>query len=91
MNDWVIQIFAVSDASAQELITGLLGGFDDVVVSAATSGPNHFVVTECVDPTQASSVIRLVTSIDIKATIVHTSNGPRERVKANDPSEPLTA
>ena len=82
MNEWLIQIFAVSDASAQELITGLLGGFDDVVASAATDGPDHFVVTECVDPMRARSVLRMVTSVDVKAAVVHTSNGAIEPLKA---------
>lgn len=82
MNEWLIQIFAVSDASAKELIAGLLGGFDDVVVSAASNGPDHFVVTECVDPMRARSISRFVTSVDVKAAIVHTSNGPIEPLKA---------
>jgi hypothetical protein len=81
MNEWLIQIFAVSDASAQELITGLLGGFDDVVASAATDGPDHFVVTECVDPMRARSVVRMVMSVDVKAAVVHTSNDPIEPLK----------
>jgi len=82
VNDWLIQIFAVSDASAQELITGLLGGFGDVVVSAASNGPDYFVVTECVDPNRARSVSRVVTSVDVKAAIVHTSNGTIEPLRA---------
>ena len=82
MNEWLIQVFAVSDASAQELITGLLGGFDDVVASTASSGPDHYVVTECVDPMRARSVFRIVTSIDVKAAVVHTSNGPIEPLSA---------
>lgn len=82
MNEWLIQIFAVSDAAAQELIAGLLGGFDDVVVSAATNGRDHFVVTECADPMRAKSVFRIVTSIDLQAAVVHTSNGPIEPLPA---------
>jgi hypothetical protein len=84
MNEWLIQIFAVSDASAQELITGLLGGFDDVMASAATDGPDHFVVTECLDPMRARSVFRIVTSVDVRASVVHTSNGPVEPLKTLD-------
>lgn len=75
MNERLIQIFAVSDAAAQQLITGLLGGFDDIEVSATSNGPDYFVVTECVDPVRARSVSRVVTSVDVKAAIVHTSNG----------------
>lgn len=84
MTEWLIQIFAVSDASAQELITGLLGGFDDVVASAATNGPDHFVVAECLDPMRARSVVRIVTSVDVNAAIVHTSNGPIDPLKVLD-------
>ncbi|HUS20842.1 MAG TPA: hypothetical protein VMZ66_02380 [Aeromicrobium sp.] len=79
MNEWLIQIFAVSDASAQELITGLLGGFDDVAARAATNGPDHFVVTECGDPMRARAVFRLLTSVDVHASVVHTSNGSIEQ------------
>jgi hypothetical protein len=85
MSEWLVQIFAVSDASAQELITGLLGGFDDVLASAATDGPDHFVVAECIDPMRARSVLRLVTSIDVKAAVVHTSNGTVEPLKLRQP------
>jgi hypothetical protein len=79
MNEWLIQIFAVSDASAQELITGLLGGFDDVAASAATNGPDHFVIAECADPMRARAVFRLLTSVDVHASVVHTSSSAVER------------
>ena len=82
MNEWLVQIFAVSDSSAQELITGLLGGFDDVVASTSTSGSDHFVVTECGDPMRARSVFRVVTSVDVNAAVVHTSNGPIDPLPA---------
>jgi hypothetical protein len=79
MSEWLTQIFAVSDALAQELIVGLLGGFDDVAVSASTNGSNHFVVTECGDPMRARAVSRIVMSVDVHASVVHTSNGSVER------------
>ena len=79
MSEWLIQIFAVSDALAQELIVGLLGGFDDVVVSAATNGSDHFVVAECGDSMRARAVFRIVTSVDVHASVVHTSNGSIEQ------------
>lgn len=82
MSEWLVQIFAVSDALAQELIVGLLGGIDGVVVTSSTKGNDHFVVTECVDPGQARSVFRIVTSIDLDAAVVHTSNGPIEPLSA---------
>jgi len=79
MSEWLIQIFAVSDALAQELIMGLLGGFDDVVVSAATNGSDHFVVTECGDAMRARAVFWTVTAVDVHASVVHTSNGSVEQ------------
>lgn len=78
MSEWLIQIFAVSDTLAQELIVGLLAGFDDVVVSAATNGSAYFVVTECGDSMRARAVFRTVTAVDVHASVVHTSNGPVE-------------
>ena len=91
MSHWLIQIFAVSDAWAQELITGLLGGFDDVVASAAGNGPDYFVVTECADPMRARSVFRIVTSIDVHASVVHTSNGGIESSSWSPVERPLSA
>ena len=86
MGEWLIQTFAVSDALAQELIVGLLGGFDDVVVSAATHGSDHFVVTECGDSMRARAVLRTVTSVDVHASVVQTSNGSVEQSLSAQPA-----
>lgn len=70
MDHWPVQIYAVSDDHAQELIVGLLSGIDELTVEAATSGPDHFVIVECVDGDQADSVGRVITAIDFDATLV---------------------
>ncbi|MFL6089146.1 MAG: hypothetical protein ACJ71Z_03290 [Aeromicrobium sp.] len=72
---WVVQIFAISDARAEELIVGLLAGVKDIVVERATSGSDHFVITECADSAQARSIARIVTSIDFNARLLHTTCG----------------
>ena len=74
MNRWIVQIYDVSDDYAQELIVGLLSGVDDLIVESAASGPDRFVIVECVDPAQARSVGRLITSIDFDARMVHSAN-----------------
>jgi hypothetical protein len=74
MTSWVVQIFAISDARAEELIVGLLAGVKDVVVERAVSGSDRFVITECADSFQAGSIARIVTSIDFEARLVHTAS-----------------
>lgn len=78
MTSWVVQIFALSDARAEELISGLLAGIADIVVESAHSGSDRFIVIESADPVQAQSVLRIVTSIDFRARLVHTSSAPAE-------------
>jgi hypothetical protein len=78
MTPWVVQIFAISEARAEELIVGLLGGISDIVVQRAASGTDRFVITECADVAQAQSIRRIVTSIDFDARVLHTASGPLE-------------
>ena len=82
MSNAFVQVFAVTDPRAQELIVGLLRGIRDVAVEAANCGPDRFVITECDDAAQAHSIRRIVTSIDYDARLAQTSLGP---------AEPLTA
>lgn len=70
------QVFEVSDAHAQELIVGLLRGVADMSVAAETNGPDLLVTTACVDDVQATSVFRLVTSIDFNARLLNATNQP---------------
>lgn len=80
MTPWLVQIFAVSDVHAQELIIGLLTGVSDLTVTAAAHGPDLLVNTACVDEGQARSVFRLVTSVDFDARLVYASEGPTRRL-----------
>ena len=72
----IMQVFAVTDAHAQELIVGLLSGIADMTVGAASNGPELRVTTTCVDDVQATSVFRLVTSIDFNARLLDATNQP---------------
>jgi hypothetical protein len=78
MTPWIVQVFAISDVRAEELIVGLLSGIKGVVVQGAASGPERFLVTESADVFQAESVRRIVMSIDFDARLLHTTSGPRE-------------
>jgi hypothetical protein len=83
MTQRLLQVFELSDERAQELIVGLLRGVQDISVEAATSGPDHFVITECDDVFQADSVARIVNSIDFDARLTQTGYGR--------PPEPISA
>ena len=78
----VVQVFAVTDAHAQELIVGLLSGIADMTVRAASNGPEHLVTTTCTDDVQATSVFRLVTAIDFDARLLHATVPPRSPLVA---------
>ncbi|HUP99913.1 MAG TPA: hypothetical protein VM093_05575 [Aeromicrobium sp.] len=82
MSNAFVQIFAVTDARAQELIVGLLRGIRDVAVEAASCGSDCFVITECADAFQAHFIRRIVTSIDFDAKLAQTSLGPAEPMTA---------
>ncbi len=75
MDSSIVQVFAVSDSHAQELIVGLLGGAD-VSATAETRGLNLVVATRCVDDFQAASVARLVRSIDPDARLLAPGERP---------------
>lgn len=71
--DWLVQIYELTDAHAQDLVAGLLAGVDDLTVSAGPDGKDHFVTVVLRDASKAQSVYQLVTSIDPKAVIIHSS------------------
>lgn len=83
MAEWRIQIFLVSDATAQELIAALLAGLDRLVVEPASSDFDHFIIVESADDTEAEGIQRLIRTIDPAVTLIHTS--------AAEPLEPTTA
>lgn len=82
MTSSIEQVFEVSDAHAQELIVGLLRGVADMTVSAASDGPDRLVTTRCADDVQATSVFRLVTSIDFNARLLQATNQPKRPLVA---------
>jgi len=82
MTNRLVQVFAVSDVRAQELIVGLLSGVQDLEVEAARSGPDFFVITECDAAVQAESVGRIVSSIDFDARLTETRFGSSESLSA---------
>lgn len=82
MSPSLLQVFAVSDTHAQELIVGLLAGVPDLEVTAESARAGQLVTTACLDEVQARWVRRLVTSIDFNARLLFTSHGPQEPVAA---------
>lgn len=71
----IFQVYDMSDRDAQEFVLGLLGAVDDVAVSPAANGPDHYVVIECSDSARARSIFTFVTAIDAGATLIHTTTG----------------
>ncbi len=82
MTSSISQTFAVSDTHAQELIVGLLRGVADMSVTWSTNGGDLLVHTTCVDDVQATSVLRLVTSIDFNARLLQATNQPKRPLVA---------
>ncbi|HJR89064.1 MAG TPA: hypothetical protein VJ782_02780 [Aeromicrobium sp.] len=74
---WLLQIYEVSDRSSQEILCGLLSGLPRVTVDGQSTSTADFLIVDCADSTQAQTVFRLVRSVDLKARLVHTTNGPR--------------
>lgn len=70
MDHWPVNIYAVSDDHAQELIVGLLRGVGNLTVESVTDGSHRFVVAACGDRRQAHLVRRMITAIDFEATLV---------------------
>ena len=73
MAEWRLQIYLVSDRTAQELIAGLLGGIDSLVIEVANSDYDSFVVVESTGVREAYEVHRLVQTIDPDVRLIHTS------------------
>ena len=70
----IVQVFAVTDTHAKELIVGLLSGIADMTVRADRT--DLLLTTTCVDDVQATSVFRLVTAVDFNARLLHATNQP---------------
>lgn len=72
MAEWRLQIYLVSNQTAQELIAVLLAGNDRLVVDVVSSDFDHFVVVECAGGHEAFEVRRLVQAIDPDVRLIHT-------------------
>lgn len=71
--DWLVQIYELTDAHAQNLVAELLAGIDDLTVNPGPNGPDHFVTVVLRNASKAQSVYQLVTSVDPKAVVIHSS------------------
>lgn len=71
--DWLVQIYELTNGNAQDLVAGLLAGVDDLTVNAGPNGQGHFVTVVLRDASKAQSVYRLVTSVDPRAVLIHSS------------------
>lgn len=71
--DWLVQIYELTDAHAQQTLAGLLREVEDLTVSTGPDGPDHFVTIVLRDASRAHAVYQLVTSVDAKAILVHSS------------------
>ena len=72
---WVVQIYEMADADAQNMVGGILSGIDGLTVELAVSGPDRFLIVDCSTAVQAVSVHRFVTAVDPNAVVIHTSTG----------------
>jgi hypothetical protein len=68
-----VQIYLVSNATLQDVIAGLLAGIDSIVVEAASSDFDDFVVVESPGPQDAEDVLRFVQAVDPEVKLIHTS------------------
>jgi hypothetical protein len=73
-DSWLLQIYRMSDATAQTLTTGLLAGIDDLAVESVTDGLDYYVIVESTDDDRAASVTALIMAVDHGASLVHTSS-----------------
>jgi len=73
MAEWHLQIYLVSNQTAQELVAGLLAGVDSLVVEVVSSDFDNFVVVESPSNREAHEVHRLVQAIDPDVKLLHTS------------------
>lgn len=74
MAEWRLQIYLVSDQTAQALIAGLLGGIDSLVIEVANSDFDSFVVVESTGIGEANEIHRLIQAIDPDVRLIHTSS-----------------
>ena len=74
MAEWRLQIYLVSDRTLQELIAGLLAGMDSIVVEAASSDFDDFLIVESATGQEADEVHRFIRAVDPDVKLVHTTS-----------------
>ena len=73
---YLLQIFEMSDEHAHELVSSLLSGLGDISVHPAQSGPDHLLTCVLQDTSRAQALYRLITSVDSRALLIHSSTEP---------------
>lgn len=73
MDSWLLQIFAVADAIAQQEVVDIVCGAPGLAVHAVSDGDDHYVFIDCPDRHQATLVRELVICTDFNAVLIHTS------------------
>ena len=71
VTEWHLQIYLVSDLTAQDVVSGLLAGIDCLVVETARSDFDSFVIVESPGRREAREVGRLVEAIDPGVKLIH--------------------
>ena len=61
---WLLQVYEMTDESAQESVAGLLSGLSGFTVDTPTCERGSYVIVDCLDATQALTVYELVMAID---------------------------
>lgn len=75
-SDWLLQIFEVSDESAQQRIIDMLFGAPKIAVHCASRDSQHYVFIDGQDEHCSHLAHELVMCADPDALLVHTSEGP---------------
>lgn len=75
-SDWLLQIFEVSDKSAQHRITDMLLDAPRVAVHCASRDSQDYVFIDAQDEHCGHLAYELVMCADPDAHLVHTSEGP---------------
>lgn len=73
-NDWLLQIYLMSDETSQALVLAFLTETDGLAVEIATNDINHYIVVETTNIAMAVTIEGLVTSVDPGAVLMHTSD-----------------
>jgi hypothetical protein len=72
-SNWIVEIYAMADEVAQNIVGAGLRGVEGLTVEPAVSGPDRFLIVDCSSHAQAVSVRRFVTTLDPSAMVIHTS------------------